>query len=44
MKKVANDLLERIEMSVCIQEHMMPIAALKYANDPKFMYLMKIRD
>lgn len=44
MKKVANDILERLEMNVVIQEHMMPIAAMKYANDPKFKYYMKCRE
>lgn len=43
MKKVANDILERVEMNIVIQENMMPIAALKYANDPKFTYFMSIK-
>ena len=44
MKKVANDILERVEMNIVIQEHSMPIAALKYAEDPKFKYFMKVRE
>jgi len=44
MKKVANDILEKLEMSMVIQEHMMPVAAIKYANDPKFWYFLKMRD
>lgn len=44
MKKVANDILEKVEMNVVIQEATMPIAALKYANDPKFIYFMKIKE
>lgn len=44
MKKVANDILEKVEMNVVIQEATMPIAALKYANDPKFTYFMKIKE
>ena len=44
MKTVANDILERVEMNVVIQEHTMPIAALKYADDPKFQYFMKVND
>ena len=43
MKKVANDILERVEMNVVIQEHIMPLAALKYAHDPKFTYFMSIK-
>ena len=43
MKTVANDILERVEMNVVIQENTMPIAALKYAHDPKFTYFMKIK-
>ena len=42
MKKVANDILERLEFNIVIQEHTMPIAALKYANDPKFKYFIKV--
>ena len=44
MKTVANDILERIEMNVVIQENTMPIAALKYADDPKFQYFMKVKE
>lgn len=44
MKRVANDILERLEMSIVIQEHNMPIAALKYASDPKFIYFMKVKE
>ena len=44
MKKVANDILERVEFNIVISEHTMPIAALKYADDPKFKYFMKIRE
>lgn len=43
MRTVANDILEKVEMNVVIQENTMPIAALKYANDPKFTYFMKIK-
>ena len=43
MKSVANDILEKVEMNVVIQGSDMPIAALKYANDPKFIYFMKIK-
>jgi hypothetical protein len=43
MKKVANDILEKIDMNVVIQDHLMPIAALKYADDPKFTYFMSIK-
>lgn len=42
MKTVANDILERVEMNIVIQECSMPIAALKYADDPKFQYFMKV--
>ena len=43
MKTVANDILEKMEMNVVIQENTMPIAALKYAEDPKFSYFMKVK-
>ena len=38
------EILEKVEMNVVIQENTMPIAALKYANDPKFTYFMKIKE
>ena len=44
MKKVANDILEKVEMNIVINENTMPIAALKYADDPKFKYYMKIKE
>ncbi len=44
MKKVANDILEKVEMNIVINENTMPIAALKYADDPKFKYFMKVKE
>ena len=44
MRTVANDILEKVEMNVVIKEHTMPIAAMKYASDPKFQYFMKIKE
>ena len=44
MKTVANDILEKVEMNVIISENTMPIAALKYADDPKFQYFMKVKE
>lgn len=43
MKRVANDILEKLEMNIVMRENTMPIAALKYANDPKFNYFMSIK-
>lgn len=44
MKTIANDILERVEMNIVIKENTMPIAALKYADDPKFQYFMKVKE
>ena len=43
MKRVANDILEKLEMNVVMSENTMPIAALKYADDPKFHYFMSVK-